>query len=71
MKKKDKKISLVVLREAKGLTQRALAKETGISPSVIASYETGSRMPRLDNALALSEFFGVSPQQIQFGSSAK
>lgn len=67
MRKKENKVSLTILRQAKGLSQRDLAKATGISPSTIASYETGTRMPRLDNALILSEFFGIKPQQIQFG----
>ncbi len=65
-KRKDMKVKLSVLRASKRLSQRELSQETGIKPSTIAAYETGSRNPKLENALILSNFFGVPVEQIQF-----
>ena len=67
MRKKEMKIRLSVLREAKGMSQRDLAKAAGLSASAIASYETGSRMPRVDSALAISKVLSTDVTMIQFG----
>lgn len=67
-KKKENKIKLAVLRESKGLSQRDLARETGISPSTIAAYEIGSRNPKLQYALILSNYFNVPIDQIKYGN---
>lgn len=51
-------MTLKELREAKGLTQRQLADQTGIGRPVIAAYESGSKdwrnMP-LERAIALAD----------------
>lgn len=48
------------LRNEKGLTQRALSRETGIPQSSIALWENGSRVPAATAVVVLAKFFGVS-----------
>lgn len=48
------------LRIEKGLTQLALANETGLSQSAIASWEKGTRTPTAPVIITLSRYFGVS-----------
>lgn len=48
------------LRHGKGLTQRALSRETGIPQSSIALWENGSRVPAATAVVVLVKFFGVS-----------
>ncbi len=48
--KKDKQIPLSVLRKAKGMTQKELSVELGVSSALIALYETGKRKPKLERA---------------------
>lgn len=48
------------LREARGLTQRALAKQLGMAPSTLAMYEIGKREPDNDTLKKFADFFGVS-----------
>ena len=67
MKKKNIKIKLSVLREAKGMSQRDLAREAGVSPSAITSYESGTRIPRVDSALAIAKVLSTEVSLIQFG----
>ena len=67
--KKTKKISLVTLRKAKGLSQRDLASNIMISPSAIAQYESGSRNPTLENALRIANYFDIPVENISFEST--
>ena len=50
------------LRVEAGLTQKQLANELGgkVDQSSIARWERGVRIPLLDAAMILAEFFGVS-----------
>lgn len=48
------------LRNEKNLTQRELAKLLKLSPSTIAMYETGQRMPDPETLQKIADFFGVS-----------
>lgn len=43
--------SIVILREAKGITQRDLAERTNLSQSTIARIESGRVTPRLDTMI--------------------
>ena len=45
------------LRENAGLSQRTIAKQLNISPSIVSGYETGERTPSTENLLALSYLF--------------
>lgn len=48
------------LRKKKKLTQKELAKELGLTQSVIGRYEQGDISPRPDKWQKMAEFFGVS-----------
>ena len=48
------------LREEKGLTQRELAKEVGLSYGAIGFWELNKREPSLDAAVVLADYFKVS-----------
>lgn len=58
------------LRTKKGVTQEEIAKEIGVSPSAYAQYETGQKVPRDDNKIAISKFLGESVQTIFFDENA-
>ena len=45
------------LREQAGLSQRTVAKQLNISPSIVSGYETGERTPSTENLLALSYLY--------------
>ena len=48
------------LRNEKGIGQEALAKELGVSKSIISFWENGQRSPTLGNLLAIANYFHVS-----------
>lgn len=48
------------LRESKNLTQKNLAEILNLTQSTIAYYETGQKLPTIDNLLAIANFFSVS-----------
>ena len=48
------------LRTEKGLGQEDLAKELGVSASVISRWENGLREPSMSSLLAMANFFHVS-----------
>lgn len=51
---------LKTVREEKGLSLRALAKELNIHFSTLGSYEQGRRKPDVDTLKTLAEYFDVS-----------
>jgi len=48
-------------REAKGWTQKQLAKQLGIDPTEVSHYERGSRVPSLTSAVAIQVITAASP----------
>lgn len=52
--------NLKVLREAKGLSQRRLAEELGLSQQSINKYENGKTEPDLATLIRIAEFLEVS-----------
>lgn len=48
------------LREEKNLSQRALAKELGISQAAIARWEANLQTPSIDTAISLAMYFKVT-----------
>lgn len=46
-------------RRKLGLSQRALAKRIGVSPSAVAQWETGDTAPGADNLLILMSLFSA------------
>ena len=51
---------LKVLRQAKGLTQKQLALQLGISKSVVSSYENGFRYPSFDVLIKIASVFSTT-----------
>lgn len=56
---------LKYLRRDMNLTQKQLAKETGLSLSAIVSYENGLREPNSKAMATLESFFGVSGEYLR------
>lgn len=48
------------LRESLGMTQDELAKKLNLTQSTIAYYESGRKMPTLENAIIITNLFGTS-----------
>lgn len=48
------------LREERQLTQSQLGQEIGKSNTTIAILESGERLPKIDDAKKLADYFGVS-----------
>lgn len=53
------------LRKARGMSQRELAKEIGVSFQSISFYERGERKPKLETWIKLARFFDVPISYIQ------
>ena len=47
-------------RTKNGLTQKQLAKESGLSERSVQNYELGERIPTLQAAISLADYFDVS-----------
>lgn len=48
------------LRESLGMTQGELGGKIGLSYRAIAEWESGRKLPRFDNAVALARELGIS-----------
>lgn len=48
------------LRKKYGFTQSQLAERLSLSPSIIAMYEQGRRLPDIETLKKIAKFFGVS-----------
>ena len=57
-------LQLAYLRKKKGITQQALAEVIGTSYQNISKWENGTTMPDLTILPVLSEFFGVTTDQL-------
>lgn len=55
---------LKTLREAAGLTQPELSQKMNCGIRIITDWENGRRIPRFDNALALSRELNVSLKEL-------
>lgn len=62
--------SLSQLRNEIGKTQREIAKDMNVAVSTIAMYETGYRMPSLQMAKKLAEYFEIKIEDIAFVNGA-
>lgn len=51
---------LKALRTAKNLSHAALGNKLGVSKALIGHWETGVRLPSLEAANALADYFDVS-----------
>lgn len=52
--------TLSLLRKEKKISQRAAAKELGVSQAVLSHYENGVREPGLEFVVKVADFYGVS-----------
>ena len=52
--------NLRLLRTGKKMTQKAFAREFGISESVVSLYESNKRSPNYDLLIEFADFYGVS-----------
>ncbi len=53
-------VRIRALREARGMSQRELAKRLNLSPGGVAKWELGLSVPTVENLLALADLFGCS-----------
>lgn len=47
------------LRDALGLTDYRIAKDTGIDPATFSNWKSGKSSPKLPKLLLLARYFGV------------
>ncbi len=59
---------LYELRKEKGISQEQLAEEIGVSRQAISKWESAKAMPESDKLILLSEYFGVSIDELLRGS---
>jgi len=59
------------LRQSKGLSLRKLAKEIGISHTVITLYEKDERYPTIDVTVRICEFFEVPLEYLILGANSR
>lgn len=57
-------------RIEKGLSQRDLAKATGISQQAISFWEQDKRMPNMDDCIKLADFYEITLDEL-VGRSVK
>lgn len=50
----------VRLRDAKGVTDYQVSKDTGISTSTLTSWKQGKYSPKIDKLRTLADYFGVT-----------
>ena len=63
------RLRLRELREARGLSQRAVARDLGVTPGAVAKWELGYTQPTMDNILALASLLGCSTDALLGRSS--
>ena len=52
------------LRQKRGLKQKELAREIGVSYAAISEYECGMRQPHLSSIIMLADYFGVTVEYL-------
>lgn len=56
----DYNLKLRELREARGMSQRRVADEIGVTPGSVAQWELGMKHISMRNLLALANLFGCT-----------
>lgn len=56
--------TLSLLRQEKGVSQRAAAKELGVSQALLSHYENGRREPNLSFVVKVCDYYHVSADYI-------
>lgn len=62
---------LKTLRMQKGMTQEEVAAKVGIAHNTYVRYENDMRKPKLDSAVKLAEFYGVTTAELLAGEPIK
>lgn len=62
---------LVDRRKAAGLSQEALADKLGVSRQAVSKWERSESSPDTDNLIALAALYGVSLDELLYGSPAQ
>ena len=57
-------------RQSQGLSLRAVAREVGVSPSLLSQVETGKTQPSVTTLCALAVFLGVSLDEVLQASAS-
>ena len=52
------------LRHSRGLSQRKVANDLGVSQALLSHYENGLREPRLDLVAKMCDYYGVTADYI-------
>jgi transcriptional regulator with XRE-family HTH domain len=60
-------VTLRQLRQARGWSQREVAKQVGVARSVYQKWEYGQALPKPINRWHLADLFGVGVGEIAFG----
>lgn len=60
----DKTNALIVRRESKGLSRKALADALGVTERTVRRWEDGERMPRPSDLRSLETLIGVSASEV-------
>lgn len=55
---------IAVLRKEKGLTQKELAEQIGISDKTVSKWETGASDPSTSNLLTLAKLFNTTAEEL-------
>ncbi|MDY3905211.1 MAG: helix-turn-helix transcriptional regulator [Lawsonibacter sp.] len=58
------KLKLKEIREARGMTQRRLAQELGVTPGAVAKWELGYHALSMDNLVNLADVLGCTTDAI-------
>lgn len=58
---------IAVLRKKNGLTQKQLAVQLNVSDKAVSRWETGKGYPDVASLMALSDFFGISVNELLAG----
>lgn len=59
------------LRKSKGMSQENLAGELGVSRQAVSKWESGQSLPESEKLIALSDFFGVSLDDLVRGAESR
>lgn len=62
---KPLKITWASARVNAGKTQKEVAKYMQVSPNTIVAWEKGEQKPKVDDAIKMSEFYGISLENIK------
>ena len=58
------KKKLEELRKSKGITQKDLAKDLGVSRTTIGYYESGERLPDIETAVKIADYFDITCDEL-------